>query len=210
MVTSRAAPALLQRWCGARRRRARPPRALLDALPPPLAPLDLSALTVSWRAAAPAGAGSRWLRHHDLTTPHSKVSLETVHALVLRRHAELDQAIATRQWFDPWVFELEAERPGKPASPSEAVLPWVAGLAAALEQFPALLQMGRDELREPLAVLYAHFEAEDLEDADDLRSLIDEIAPPDDLAEAVQDLVRRTCCSPTSRLPCATVRRSSR
>jgi len=72
------------------------------------------------------------------------------------------------------------------------VLPWVAGFAAALDLFPGLLQVGDTALREPLAVLYAHFEPEDLEDVDDLREWIDDIAPPTSVAEAVEDLVRCT------------------
>jgi uncharacterized protein len=61
-----------------------------------------------------------------------------------------------------------------------------------LEAFPALLQIDDAALREPLAVLYAHFDPDDLEDVDDLRELIDEIAPPESLAEAVEGLVRCT------------------
>ena len=72
------------------------------------------------------------------------------------------------------------------------VLPWVAGFSAALEDFPALLQLDDAALREPLAVLYANFDPEDLDDADDLRELIDEIAPPESVAQAVEDLVRCT------------------
>jgi uncharacterized protein len=41
-------------------------------------------------------------------------------------------------------------------------------------------------------MLYAHFDPEDLDDADDLRELIDEIAPPQSVAEAVEDLVSCT------------------
>jgi uncharacterized protein len=119
--------------------------------------------------------------------------VQALNALVLRRHAELERAIDARQWFDPWVFELEAETGGNTESlPSQAVLPWVAGFAAALELFPALLQIDDAALREPLAVLYAHFDPEDLDDADDLRELIDDVAPPESVAEAVENLVRST------------------
>ena len=55
--------------------------------------------------------------------------------MLLRRHQQLQHAIATRQWFDPWVFELEPQ-----ASPSECVLPWVAGFAAAMDRFPGLMR----------------------------------------------------------------------
>lgn len=172
--------------------------ALLDGLPPPLDPLDLSALdgflvgVLLQPRPVPAG---QWLKHVvDLEgrRPPPGENLAPLHTLVLRRHAELGQAIANRQWFDPWVFELDADGRGEAPTPSQQVLPWVAGFSAALELFPALLQIDDAALREPLAVLYAHFEPEDLDDAEDLRDLIDEVAPPEDLAEAVESLVRST------------------
>jgi uncharacterized protein len=70
------------------------------------------------------------------------------------------------------------------------VLPWVAGFAAALDRFPGLMQIGDPQLLEPLALIYLHFDADDLEDADALQEVIDTLEPPSDLAEAVQDLVR--------------------
>ena len=75
-------------------------------------------------------------------------------------------------------------------SPSEALQPWVAGFAAALDRCPALLALDASELLEPLALLYLHFDPEDLEDADALLEVIETLEPPQDLAEAVQDLVR--------------------
>ena len=170
--------------------------ALLDALPPPLEPLDLSALDgflVGVLLQPRAIARERWLRHVtdlDGRAPPPGLKLDTLHGLVQRRHAELERAIAGRQWFDPWVFELEADDSGDAPLVSQMVLPWVAGFSAALDAFPALLQIDDIALREPLAVLYAHFDPEDLEDAADLRQLIDEIEPPDSIAEAVEDLVR--------------------
>jgi uncharacterized protein len=172
--------------------------ALLDALAPPLEPLDLPALDgflvgvlLQPRPLAP----ERWLRHvHDLDGRAAPpgAALDEIQALVLRRHAELERAISGRLWFDPWVFDLEADAASNPVTPSDVVLPWVAGFAAALDLFPALLELDGPELREPLAVLYAHFDPDDLEDADDLRELIDELEPPDSVAEAVEDLVRCT------------------
>jgi len=171
---------------------------LLDEMPPPLEPLDLSALDgflvgvlLQPRTIAP----DRWLRHvtdADGRALPRGTRVDLLQALVLRRHAELDRAITARQWFDPWVFELEPDERGNPATPSQVVLPWVAGFSAALEVFPALLKIADPALRDPLAELYAHFDPEDLDDADDLRKLIDDIAPPESVAEAVEDLVRCT------------------
>ncbi len=166
-------------------------QSLLDALPAPLQPLDVVALDgylvgvllqperipeVDWwpgvidvdGQALPAGTDTKALA-----------------ALVQRRHAELEAAIGRRDWFDPWVFALEEDGP-----PSEAVLPWVAGFAAAQDRFAALTAIDDPALLEPLALLYMHVDRDDLEDADELLPLIDEMEPPPDLAEAVQDMVR--------------------
>jgi uncharacterized protein len=171
--------------------------ALLDALPPPLEPLDLSALDgflVAVLLQPRPVPRERWLAQVldiDGRKPPPGLKLDELTVLVQRRLAELERAIAARQWFDPWIFEVEDEGGDEP-SPSQLVLPWVAGFSAALEAFPALLQIDDAALREPLAVLYAHFDPDDLEDVDDLRELIDEIAPPESLAEAVEGLVRCT------------------
>ena len=174
---------------------------LLDAVPAPLEALDVSmldgflcAVLVQPRA-VPA---SRWLAHvGDVDGRPLPAGFDPgpLHRLVLRRHAELGAAIAARRWFDPWVFELapEAGAPqGAAAVARDAVLPWVAGFATGFELFPALSQAAGDALLEPLALLYRHLDANDLEDADALRAEIDAGEPPQDLAEAVEQLVRAT------------------
>ncbi len=164
---------------------------LLEQVPAPLEALDVVALDgflcgVLLQPEAPAP--ERWLRHvTDLegrALPRGYPASE-LHALVRRRHAELGAAIAARRWFDPWVFELEDA-----GSASDALLPWVAGFAAAMDTFPALMRLDDPALLEPLALLYAHFDPEDLEDADDLLAVIETLEPPATMAEAVEDLVR--------------------
>jgi uncharacterized protein len=166
--------------------------SLLDAVPAPSEPLDTGALDgflcgviVQPRAVPEA----RWLpRVTDVDAralPHGCDARE-LHALVRRRHAELAEAIARRAWFDPWVYELED------ASVREAVLPWVAGFATALELFPALLRSAPPAALEPLALIYRHLDRDDLDDAEELLDAIDRLEPVDDLADAVEDLVRAT------------------
>ena len=173
--------------------------ALLDALPPTLEPLDLSALDgflVGVLLQPRVVPREHWLRYvHDLEgrPAPAGLRLQGLQALVLRRHAELERAISARQWFDPWVFELEADGAEDEATlASQAVLPWIAGFAAAQDLFPGLLQIDSDGLRVPLAVLYAHFDPEDLADAEDLDELIGATEAPETIAEAVEDLVRST------------------
>jgi uncharacterized protein len=187
-------------------------QGLLDAVPPPLEPLDVSMLdgylcgVLLQPRPVPAG---EWLPHvfdTDGRPLPAGFDAQPLRLLVQRRHAELAAAIESRQWFDPWVFELESEvsdpRAGGDAdsafddddngSPAEAVYPWVAGFAAAMAQFPGLMASPSKALLEPLALLYRHLDPEDLEDADELLELIASLEPPADLPEAVEELVRAT------------------
>ncbi len=177
---------------------------LLDAVPAPLEPLDVSMLdgylcgVLLQPRAVPA---SRWLPHVcdvDGRALPAKFAAGALHALAQRRHAELEHAITRREWFDPWVFELEdggaaadEQDPGEGAA-SEAVYPWVAGFATALELFPDLMALDAAALTEPLALVYRHLDPDDLEDADALLEMIDSFEPPADLAESVEGLVRAT------------------
>jgi uncharacterized protein len=180
-------------------------QALLDRVPAPLEPLDVSMLDgfLCGVLVQPQRIPeSRWLPHvtdADGRPLPPGFDASRIHALATRRHAELDDAIARRQWFDPWVFELidaedeDADRDDDEAPSSvDAVYPWVAGFATAQELFPALMQFDAQSLTEPLALLYRHLAPDDLEDADDLLEEIDSLEPPADLSEAVEGLVRAT------------------
>ena len=161
---------------------------LLDALPAPLEPLDVSMAdgylcgVLLQPAAVPAeGWLPPLLDTEGRPTPQADGELVN---LLRRRHRELNLAIVERQWFDPWVFELD-----EAASPSETVLPWVAGFAHAMQAHPALMRLPEADLLEPLAALYMHLDPDDLEDADDLLEEIESLEPPADLGEAVEGLV---------------------
>jgi uncharacterized protein len=198
-------------------------QALLDTVPAPLEPLDVSAVDgflcgvlVQPEPVAPA----QWLPF--LTDVDGRAlprgfDARRLHALVQRRVDELRHAIERRAWFDPWVFETDAaddddladleedddvvedderiaeddhvQREGTAAA---AVLPWVAGCTAALETFPALLGSDDPELTAPLALLYRHVGTDTLEEAAALDAEIETLAPPADLAIAVEELVRAT------------------
>lgn len=169
-------------------------QALLDAVPAPLEPLDASMLdgylcgVLLQPQAVPAAQWLRFVHDVDGRPAPAGLDLAPLHALAKRRHAQLEAAIARRQWFDPWVWELDDDD----VSPSETVLPWVAGFATAMECFPALMQRHEAALTEPLATLYMHLDPDDLEDADALLEEIETLEPPLDLAEAVEGLVRST------------------
>lgn len=178
-------------------------QSLLDRVPAPLEPLDVSMLDgfLCGVLLQPQRIpDSRWLPHvtdADGRPLPAGFDAAALQALVRRRHAELDDAIARRQWFDPWVFELAEDAHGDepdsdtPAS-IDAVLPWVAGFATAQEFFPGLMRLDAQALTEPLALLYRHLDPDDLEDADELLEEIDSLEPPADLADAVEGLVRAT------------------
>ena len=184
---------------------------LLDRVPEPLQPLDVSAvdgfLCGLLLQSNEIGAAS-WLPYitdveaRGLPTGFDASRLQE---LVLRRHRYLQRTIAAREWFDPWVFELDGE-----ASVSDCVLPWVAGFATAMDRFPGLMQLDDPLLLEPLALIYLHFDAQDLEDADALQQMIDTLEPPKDLAEAVQDIVRSVMLLADISRPVARARTSHR
>lgn len=164
---------------------------LLDSVPAPLEPLDVSSLDgfICGVLLQPNEiAAHAWLRYvfdiEGRALPDD-FDAQPLQRLVLRRQTQLKRAIDAREWFDPWVFELDGA-----AQPAQSIVPWAAGFAAALELFPELMHTPDNALLEPLALLYMHFDAADLEDAEALRTVIDTLEPPADLADAVQDVVR--------------------
>lgn len=175
-------------------------QALLDAVPAPLDPLDVVTLdgflcgVIDQPDRVPR---ERWLAFitdiegRALPPGHDARRL---HALVLRREAELRWTIERRAWFDPWVFELEPQSGDgvDDLGDLDAVYPWVAGFATALELFPELMSLPSETLNAPLALLYRYLDPDDLEDADELLAEIESLEPPADLAEAVEGLVRAT------------------
>jgi uncharacterized protein len=164
---------------------------LLQGLPAPLEPLDVSALDgylCGVLLQPHPVAEARWLpRVADAggAAAPASADLAELNDLVRRRRAELARAIDGRRWFDPWLFQLEDDAPVR-----DSVLPWVAGFALAMELFPALLALDAQALTEPLALLYLHLDADDLEADPALQAAIEAIEPPADLAEAAEDLVR--------------------
>lgn len=178
-------------------------QALLDRVPAPLEPLDISMLdgflcgVLLQPQMVPA---SQWLPHltdADGRALPASFDATRLQALALRRHAELNDAIRNRQWFDPWVFEMgpadedDADDSDEPHE-TDAVYPWVAGFATAQEYFPGLMQFDAGALTAPLALLYRHLDPDDLEEADDLIEEIESLEPPADLSAAVEELVRAT------------------
>lgn len=165
-------------------------QALLDSLPEGREPLDLVMID-GWLCGVllqpRAVAEAHWLpRVIDIEGRPAPAGfpIDELRSLLQRRHSQLAEAIARRRWFDPWVFELDGD-----ATPSQTVLPWVGGFAAAMEAFPALLEQHEHALSESLVLLYRHFDPDDLDDADALLEMIESVEPPLDLAEAVEDLV---------------------
>lgn len=194
-------------------------QALLDKVPAPLEPLDVSMLDgylVAIALQPKTPPPSEWLRwvldSEEGRAPPASFNPEPIRALAMRRLQQLDAAIRQRQWFDPWVFELDEHdnpqgqaRPAPPPVGDEeawdgpalprddiqgAVLPWVAGFALGADSFPrGLMGCKEAELLEPLAGIYQFLDPEDLEDADALLEAIEGIEPAVDLEQAVEVLV---------------------
>ena len=166
-------------------------QALMDSLPSTLEPLDtvmIDGYLCGVLLQPSPVPEARWLAHIadvEGRKPPARFDAALMRALVLRRYSELNRAIVDRQWFDPWVYQLDDA-----ATPSETVLPWVAGFATAVDLFTTLMDRHEPKLLEPLATLYRHLDPDDLEDADELLAEIETLAPPETLVEAVEDLVR--------------------
>ncbi len=178
-------------------------QSLLDRIPAPLEPLDVSTLdgflcgVLLQPQPVPEARWADYVTDSEARPLPAGFDAAPILALVRLRRAELDTAIGHRQWFDPWVFELSIEdsapegaQPG--AVRFDAVVPWVAGFSLAQEVFPALMRLDATALKEPLTLLYRHLDADDLEDADDLIEEMESLEPPQDLGEAVEELVRAT------------------
>jgi uncharacterized protein len=161
---------------------------MLDALPAPCEPLDavmldgyLCALLLRPQPLPPA---RWWPPLLGVAAARLPALPPALGSLVQRRHAQLEAAIAARQWFDPCVFELDDM-----ASASEPVVPWVVGFDIALQHFA--LPVDEQQVLEPLALLYRHLGDDALEDGqDELLHEIDMLEPPATLDDAVEELVR--------------------
>ncbi len=169
----------------------------LERLPEPLEPLDISTLDgfLCGVLLQPRPINEAvWLAHVfdiDARPVPAGCDIAPLSEVIRQRHRELNQAIEARQWFDPWIFELDDL-----CDELEAVYPWVAGFATALTLFPALSERSdgphAQAFIEPMALIYRHLDPDDLEDADDLVAEIDTLEPPANLSEAVEGLVRAT------------------
>lgn len=93
---------------------------------------------------------------------------------------------------DPEADADDTDTDDQAPSSVDAVLPWVTGFATAMECFPGLMTLDDEVITEPLALIFRHLAADDLEDADALLAEIESLEPPQDLAEAVEGLVRAT------------------
>lgn len=178
-------------------------QALLDRVPAPLEPLDVSMLDgfLCGVLLQPQPVpDADWLPHvtdADGRALPGSFDATRLQGLARRRYAELNEAITSRRWFDPWVFEMEDSEGDPDANDdlpheTDAVYPWVAGFATAQEFFPQLMRLDASSLTAPLALLYRHLEADDLEDAEELIEEIESLEPPADLSAAVEELVRAT------------------
>jgi uncharacterized protein len=121
-------------------------------------------------------------------------------ALIVRRHAALNRAMAEDGWFDPLVLEFDEDHPREPlpegepdpldglSEVSRALMPWVAGFQHAALCFPDLSEMPDDAVMAALARLYRHLPAETDEEREVVATL-DREHPLKDLDEGMEDLV---------------------
>lgn len=121
-------------------------------------------------------------------------------ALIQRRHAALNRAMAEDGWFDPLILEFDDEHP-REAPPegevdpladlpevSQAVMPWVAGFQHAALCFPDLGEMPDDAVMTALARLYRHLPVETDQEREVVATL-DREHPLKTLDDAIEELV---------------------
>ena len=124
--------------------------------------------------------------------------LAETRALLERRHAALNRALAEDGAFDPLLHEqLELPEEGDPArrdalrempAHSHTLMPWVGGFQHAAITFPDLMDLPDDAVQNSLARLFRHLPPE----TDDERALLatlEKEAPLKDADEAIEDLV---------------------
>lgn len=165
---------------------------LLAGLPAPWEALDLAAVDgfiVGTLLQPRTPAHTTWLPflldENGAVPPLQWPQWPRLEALLLRHARVREAALAERQWFDPWLFDIEEDTP-----PEDAMAPWVLGFAAACTQFPALTDAESPELNEALAQIYQYLDPEALEDAEALIEEIESLEPPSTLEEAVESVVR--------------------
>ena len=181
---------------------------LLAQTPEPFEPLDtvmldgyLCGVIVQPVLLEPAA----WLLHafdfegRPLPDDVDPVWRERTIALVTRRHAALNRALAEDGWFDPLVLEADeqdddveppdADDPEAALTPiSRALMPWVAGFQHAVACFPDLEELDDEAVMAALARLYRHLPAE----TDEERELVETLEREQPLAtldDAIDDLV---------------------
>jgi uncharacterized protein len=182
---------------------------LLAATPEPLQPVDsvmldgfLCGVLVQPLLLEPAA----WLPHvfdfdaTPLPDDTDPVWRERTTALIVRRHAALNRAMAEDGWFNPLILEFDDEHPRLPPADdapdpladlseiSQALMPWVAGFQHATLCFPDLAEMPDDAVMTALARLYRHLPAE-TDEEHELVALLDRERPLKDLEEAIEELV---------------------
>jgi uncharacterized protein len=176
---------------------------LLAATPEPLEPLDvvmldgyLCGIIVQPVLLEPA----TWLAHvfdfeaRPLPEDVDPAWRERTIALVMRRHAALNRALAEQGWFDPLILEPDSDSPPEPDDAAElgpvsrALMTWVAGFNHAVAAFPDLDEMPDDAVMAALARLYRHLPAETDEERE-LVEMLDREQPLAGLDEAIEELV---------------------
>ena len=182
---------------------------LLAATPEPLQPVDsvmldgfLCGVIVQPLLLEPAA----WLPHvfdfdaTPLPDDADPAWRERTTALILRRYAALNRAMAEDGWFNPLILEFDDEHPrelppeGEPdplaglSEISQALMPWVAGFQHAALCFPDLSEMPDDAVMTALARLYRHLPAETDEEREVVATL-DREHPLKEMDDAIEDMV---------------------
>jgi len=191
--------------------------AILAEIPAPLEPLDVVMLdgflcgvivqptlpdVDAWLPFVFDAGGHRW------GEAEPSAEQRRARALILRRHAALNRAIAEYGTFDPFILEVDDDAaaegqdgdaeiatvttregetdPPPPLDPiGAAMLPWVAGFEQAIRLLPGLVELDQPEIGTTLARLFRFLP----DDEEGTAELVERELPLATLGDAIADAV---------------------
>ena len=131
--------------------------------------------------------------------PGDEAQVARVLELLMRHFATLEAQIEAREPFDPILYDIAIEGQARPSRDQAlaALWPWASGFAAAMHEFPEVLEIADDDeaVDDAIAEIFRHVPVDPDDDSEHARELredrarLDEMSPLADLDDAVAAVV---------------------